>query len=224
MPRCPHACAGRAPARAAVLLAAVALALLPACSDDDPTATSTTTTTAAATQTTADALSRRLIDLSALPGGFRAAGDIDDTITAFCAGEDATVGLSASERVLAGFQRDEPGSSVVQLVFRFEDDDAAAFVAQTAAIIDRCSEVPDLSGLAFDYEPVSEVLTNILAATDGHASGYGTSIGSGNLTVNIAAFHRGSIGQLIAVLGIGLARHELDELARAALTAAAERL
>lgn len=207
-----------------MLLAGAAVVLVAGCSDGDPDSSSTTTTAGPSTETTAEPLAQQLIDESALPPEFRAADDIDDTITSFCAGEDATAGLSASARVIAGFNRQAPASSVVQVVFRFEGDDAAEFVAQTRAILDRCSEVPDLTGLAFAYEPASEAITGILASTDAHASSYGTSVGSGALTVNIAVFHRGKVGELVAVLGIDLPRSELDDLTGAALGAAVDRL
>jgi len=148
---------------------------------------------------------------------------IDDTITSFCAGEDATAGLSASGRASAGFTRTPPGASVLQIVFRFDDDGAAAFVEAAEAILGRCQEVPDFTGLAFSYEPVSEVVAASLAGADGSASRYGTSVGSGNLTSEVAVMRHGDVGQLVAVLGLEMSREELDALAAAAFAAASER-
>lgn len=216
--------------RAAPLVATAAAILSPlgACSDDDEPAASTTSRPVASTTTDTDTtgaeLEPVLVEASDLPSGFEPADGVDDTITTFCAAEDAAAGLSAESRAVAGFNREAPGSSVVQLVFAFEDDDAATFVAQADAILERCSEVPDFTGLAFDYEPASDALVSIFTPTDGHTTAYGTSVGSGNFTVAIAVFHRGEVGELIAVLGIDLPRAELDEVARAAFSAAVERL
>jgi len=151
--------------------------------------------------------------------------DADDTITAFCAGEDATAGLRGSGRALVGLKRDPAGASVIHLVFRFEDDGAARFVAQAAEILDRCSSVPDATGLAFEYEPIGAGLDEIVAAaTDAHVTRHGVSVGSGSLRIDLAVFHRGDIGELVAVLGVDLPREEIDLLATAAFTTAVDRL
>ncbi len=204
--------------RRAVALVAVVLASLAGCTDDDPTPSSTTTSTAA------DPLDDLLITPDDLPDGFAPNPDVDDTITAFCAGQDAAAGLQASSRAIVGFNRTPAGASVIHLVFRFDDDGAARFVSQADELLTSCSEVPDATGLAFTYEPVSPALTTALEGVDASATRYGTSIGSGNLTLNVGVFHQDDIGVLVAVLGLETHRDELDELAAEAFTAAAERL
>ena len=108
-------------------------------------------------------------------------------------------------------------------MFRFDDDGAAAFVAAAEAILGRCSEVPDLTGLAFRYEPVAQAVAAELEGADGAASRFGTSIGSERLSIDVAVLHHGDVGQLVAVLGLDLPRAELDELARATFGAVMER-
>lgn len=165
-----------------------------------------------------------LLDAESVPEGFESSSDeVDDTVTAFCAGEDATAGLSASGRAAAGFTRTPPGASIIQLVFRFEDGGAAEFVAAAEAILSRCSEVPDMTGLAFTYEPVTPEVAATLAGADASASRHGTSVGSESLTIDVAVLQHGDVGQLVAVLGLDLPRAELDELARQTFTAAMAR-
>jgi hypothetical protein len=207
---------------------AVVVALLlgaTACSDDDdasPSSTSTSTSISVPQDPTLTPLALRPADL---PAGFTAVTDADDTITAFCAGEDATAGLRASGRALVGLKRDPPGASVIHLVFRFEEEGAARFVEQAGLILDRCSSVPDATGLAFDYEPIGAGLDELVApATDAHVTRHGVSVGSGSLRIDLALFHRGDVGELVAVLGVDLPREELDLLAAAAFTAAVARL
>lgn len=203
----------------ATRLLAVALVVVgstTACSDDDA---------AGPTSTTAPAegdLAALALEADDLPAGFAASGEVDDTITAFCVNEDAAAGLQASERVVRGFTRTPAGASVIQLLFRFDDDGAARFVTQAGAILDRCSGVPDVSGLAFEYEDLAAALEEpIAAASDDHVGRHGTSVGSGNLTIDVVVFRHGDIGQLVAVLGLELPRAQLDELAAAAFQAAA---
>lgn len=222
----------RRPTAISMLVLALAVATTAACDDgrgggDDAAATSTTeapsttTTDAAATD---PELAAHLLEPADLPSGFTASDAVDDTITAFCAGEDAAGGLQASARAARGFTRSAGGASVIQLAFRFRDDGAAAFVAQAAAILERCDGVPDATGLAFEYEPLSpEVEAPVAAASDAHTGRYGVNVGSGSLTIELAVLQRGDIGQLVAVLGVDLPRADLDALATAAFTAIAAR-
>jgi len=220
------------------LAALLALGLLAAgsaaCSGDD---SGTSTTTLAPSTESTDAagppetpagpvpsVPDLMLTAEALPG-FAEATDVDDTITTFCAGEDATAGLQASEREVRGFQRSGGGASVIQVAFRFRDDGAARFVAQAEASLGRCSSVPDGTGLAFEYEPVTDGLDRALAdATEVIASRYGVSVGSGNLSINLAVALRGDVGLLVAVLGLDLPRSDLDALAATAFDAVAARL
>jgi len=205
-------------------LAAVLVVALAACSDDadEPTPTTTTTTT---TTTVADdaALEARLVTVDDLPAGFAPDADVNDTVTAFCAGQDAAAGLQASGRAIVGYSRDPAGASVIHLVFRFEPGDAAAFVTAAEDLLTSCSDVPDATGLAFTYEPVSAQVAATLEGTDGSASRYGVSVGSGNLTVNIGVFQAGEEAHLIAVLGLDEPREALDELATQTFEAAVAR-
>lgn len=195
---------------------ALALALLgatAACSDDEPAVPAPTTVPASAL----DALALGVDDL---PAGFEPSDAVDDTITAFCVNEDATAGLRASDRAVRGFTRNPAGASVIQLIFRFDGDGAAQFVDQARAIVDRCSNVPDITGLAFEYDELTAGLDEaIAAASEDHVGRHGTSVGSGNLTIDLVAFHHGDVGQLVAVLGLDVPRAELDQLARTAFTA-----
>lgn len=212
-------------------LAALAL-LAAACSsgDDatppDPTSTTTSTTEADGPPATteAESLESLVLTVDDLPEGFAPSGDVDDTVTTFCAGQDATAGLQATAREVVGFTRTPPGASVVQLVLRFAEDGAADFVAQAASLLEGCNEVPDATGLAFTYEPVSPGLAELVEPLDGSAARYGTSFGSGNLTLNVVVLHQGDVGQLVAVLGLEQDRADLDALAEAAVGAAVERL
>ncbi len=56
------------------------------------------------------------------------------------------------------------------------------------------------------------------------ASRYGTSVGSGRLTVDVAVARQGDLGILVAVLGVDLPRADLDTLATQAFAAAVARL
>ena len=205
------------------------LLVLASCSDGEATTERSTTTAAPATTTAADPsandpeLEGYLLEVAALPKGFAVSDQVDDTITAFCAGEDATAGLSASARAAVAFTRAPPGASVIQLVFRFDGDGAAAFVDAADSILDRCSEVPDLTGLAFAYQPLGDEVAASLDGADEAAGRFGTSVGSERLTIAVAAFRHGDVGQLVAVLGLDLPRAELDELALAAFGGAMSR-
>ena len=211
------------------VLPALAVALLlAACSDDDGSNPTTTASSApGATNTIAPddpALSARLITAEDLPKGFAPTEDVDTTITAFCAGQDAAAGLSADGRAIVGFTRTPPGASVIEVVFRFEDDDAAQFVTQAEALLTSCSEVPDSTGLAFTYSPLSEPVAATLEGVDSSAGRFGTSVGSGGLAVEIAVLQQGDLGALVAVLGLDEPRADLDALASTAFTAAIEGL
>ncbi|MGQ0831038.1 MAG: hypothetical protein ACT4OV_05110 [Microthrixaceae bacterium] len=203
---------------------ALALTAAAACgsgSSARPDATTTTTTTA----TTLVDAELQAVALSAddLPAGFRSSSSVDDTITAFCAAEDAAAGLHARAREVRGFTRDEGGLSVIQLAFRFVDDDAARFVAQADAVLTRCSGVPDVSGLAFDYDALSPALATLIARTDASTGRHGVNVGSGKLTIDVVVLQHGDVGQLVAVLGVDVSRAALDALAVTAVSAAIER-
>jgi hypothetical protein len=219
----------RRPTSPVAALAAVALlglGPLAACSDDggtpSPARSTTTTASGPSTSTTVDpALVPRVLDPADLPAGFaRDDTGIDTTITAFCTGQDAAAGLQARARLAAGFRREPPGASVVQLVFRFREGDAARFVAQAQRVLDGCSNVPDVQGLAFAYEPTGPEVDAVLGGSDGHVSRYGASVGSAKLTEEVAVFRHGDVGQLIAVLGVDLTRADLDQLATTAFRSA----
>ncbi len=197
---------------AALLIGAVA------CSDDDASEPDGTTTTAP------DAgLEAVLVGLDDLPEGFEVSDTVDDTVTAFCVGEDAAAGLQASARAIAGFTRQPAGASVIHVAFRFRTGDAALFVQQAADILDRCSEVPDTTGLAFTYEPAAAAVDAALAGADAHVARHGVSIGSGNLSIDIGVFRYGEVGELVAVLAVDTPRADLDVLATQVFTAAAAR-
>jgi hypothetical protein len=210
-------------------LVVAALALLPlACSDDEPGADPTTTTAPATTTTAAAAdedLDRLLLEATDLPPGFTASDEVDDTITSFCVGEDATAGLQASARAARGFAREGGGASVIQLAFRFRDGGAAAFVEQAEGALTRCHEVPtDASGLAFAYESLApEVAAALGGLADEAAARYGVSAGSGELTLDVAVVRVEDVGMLVAVLGLDQPRAELDALAATVFAAVAER-
>jgi hypothetical protein len=100
-------------------------------------------------------------------------------------------------------------------------------VAQAEAAMSACSGVPDGSGtgLAFEYEPLSPAVADALAtAGEARAGGFGTSVGSGSLTVEIAVARQGDVATLVAVLGLDEPREALDELAAAAFSTVAQRL
>ena len=193
---------------------------------DDPT---TTTTTAAPSSPDTIApddpdVAARLITVDDLPSGFAPSEDVDDTITTFCAGQDATAGLAADGRAVGGFTRTPPGASVIEVIFRFEANGAGGFVTQAEELLTSCTDVPDATGLAFTYEPVSDPVAASLTSADASASRYGVSVGSGNLTVEIAVVQVGELGALVAVLGLEEPRPSLDALAIDAFTAALENL
>lgn len=196
--------------------------LASACSDGDGGSTTTADTTS--TTVAQGDLEARLLTAADLPPGYGPSDEVDDTVTTFCAGQDATAGLRATGRAVAGFTRTPAGASVVHLVFRFEGDGAARFVTQAEELLRGCSDVPDASGLAFSYEPVSPSVAEALDELDGVTSRYGTSVGSGRLAVDVAVARQGDLGILLAVLGVDLPRADLDTLATQAFGAAAARL
>lgn len=216
----------------AAVAAAALLATTMACSDDDepgattdPTrqASGPTTSSTADEESAGEAVDDRLLTVEDLPPGFEQADEVDDTITSFCVSEDATAGLSASARAATAFARQPQGMSVVQLVFRFEDGGANRFVEQADAILERCQEVPDFSGLAFSYEPVSADVAAALERSDSSTARFGTSVGSEELLLDVAVFAHGDVAQLVAVLGVGLPREELDTVAAQVFEAATAR-
>jgi hypothetical protein len=215
----------RPTARPLLALVLLLVGSLAACNDDDGSDTTSSPTTTASTTTTAGvdpSLAGHLLTSDDLPDGFTESPDVDDTVTSFCATEDAAAGLQASAREVRGFTRSAGGASVIQVVVRFRDDDASAFVAQASAILDRCSGVPDGTGLAFEYDSLPPDLEAVVAAaSDALVGRHGVSVGSGNLTVDLIVFHRGDVGQLVAVLGLDLPRADLDALAAAAFGAVA---
>jgi hypothetical protein len=197
-----------------LLGAALGLAVLSGCSDDGEPSAATTTTEDPGTIAPQDpALVELLITEADLPDGFAPGGDIDDTITTFCAGQDAAAGLSASGRALAGFMRTPSGASVVEVVLRFEDDGAMRFVEQAEELLTSCSGVPDATGLAFTYEPLSHAVEATLSGATASTGRYGTSVGSEALTIQVAVVQQGDLGALIAVLGLDQPRTESDALA-----------
>lgn len=198
-----------------------------ACRDDDGSAPVTSSSSTASTEAPAGDLERLLLTAGDLPAGFTPSDEVDDTITSFCATHDAAAGLQASERAVAGFARDGGGASVIQLVFRFEGDGAATFVAQSEAALVACSGVPDGSGtgLAFEYEPLPGPVEAALGdAGDARTGAVGTSVGSGSFQVEVAVLHDGDVGVLVAVLGLDEPQAALDELAAAAFAAVVDRL
>ncbi|MFP5256639.1 MAG: hypothetical protein ACLGI8_12425 [Acidimicrobiia bacterium] len=220
------------PRRALVVLLALGLTVGSGCTDDDREDDDSTTTVAVdSTPTTTgdgdDDLDAVLLTADDLPPGFEPSGAVDDTVTSFCATHDAAAGLQASGRAIVGFARAGGGASVIQLAFRFEEGGAAAFVAQAEAAMSACSGVPDGSGtgLAFEYEPLSPAVAGALAtAGEARSGGFGTSVGSGSLTVEIAVAHQGDVATLVAVLGLDEPREALDELAAAVFSTVAQRL
>lgn len=209
------------PRCARVLLVVALAATATACTSDGP-AQPAGTTTPPSTDPGA-AIEGVLLTASDLPAGFEPAAG-DDTITSFCAGQDAAAGLRASQRAVAAFARQPAGASVIQVALRLEDDGAQRFVDAARTLLDTCSEVPDATGLAFTYEAVSAPVAEVLEAAPGAVSGYGTSVGSGSLTVEIAVAHRGDVALLVAVLGVDQARTDLDALAVDVFAAAVARL
>jgi hypothetical protein len=208
-------------------LGLVVVALLAGCHDDGDDGSTPTTAQAGSTSTIAPddpSLEPLLLTVDDLPDGFAATEDVADTVSSFCAGQDATAGLRADGRAIVGFTRTPQGASVIEVIFRFEDDGAATFVHAAGSLLGSCSKVPDITGLAFTYEPVSEAVAASLSGADDTASAYGTSAGSGNLTVEIAAVAAGDVAALVAVLGLEEPRPDLDQLAAQAFGAAIEKL
>jgi hypothetical protein len=199
-----------------------------ACQSDGGSPSTTTapaTTTTQAEEAEQDAaLAAMMLGPADLPEGFTASTSIDDTVTAFCAGEDATAGLQASAREIRGFTRDGGGASVIQLAFRFRDAGAATFVEQADGILDRCSGVPDSTGLAFDYDALDPTVDSAAAAAEQHIGRHGINVGSQRLSIDVVVLRQGDVGQLLAVLGLDLPRPELDQLAATTLQAVAGKL
>jgi len=210
-----------------LVLAATAVALLAACSGGDDPATATTSTAERTTTTAASdpEVAALLVEAADLPAGFVESDAVDDTITTFCVGADATAGLEASARAARGFAREGGGASVIQLAFRFRGDDAGAFVAQAEDALTRCHDVPTAaSGLAFAYEPMTPSVAAALGPlAEGAAARYGVSAGAGNLTLDVAVVRTGDVGMLLAVLGLDQPRDDLDALATSVFSAAARR-
>ena len=82
-----------------------------------------------------------------------------------------------------------------------------ANVTKAEELIASCSEVPDATGLAFTYEPLSEPVAATLDDADSSTGAVGTSVGSGNLTVEIAVVQHGDLGAWFSVL---LVDHRLN--------------
>jgi hypothetical protein len=215
----------RRPTSVLAALAAAALLLGAACSDDDHPSTDPTSSTASTELPARNdpTLGKHLLRATDLPAGFAAVAGRDDTITSFCAGQDAVAGLQATARAFVSFTRTPAGAAVLQLIFRFREGDAARFMDQSTAILDTCSSVPDIHGLAFAYDPSTDAVDAILKDSDAHVSRHGTSVGRGNLNEDVAMFRRGDVGVLVAVLTNDQTRDQTDALAVAAFTAAVRR-
>ena len=217
---------GRGTVPVRVLVALVALSLVACSGDDDPDPAPSSSTTSTTSTIAPDdpSLEPLLLTEDDLPDGFTPTEDVGDTVPSFCAGQDPTAGLRAEGRAIVGFTRAPEGASVIEVVFRFEDDGARTFVEQAEELLTSCSDVPDATGLAFSYEPLSESVAAALAGADASASRFGTSVGSGDLTVEIAVVARADLGALVAVLGLDEPRPDLDALATTAFAAAVEKL
>lgn len=211
-----------------VLVVATVLGLLvtAACSDDgDGTSSSSSSSSTTIPIPSDPELETMLLREGDLPPAFTVETGTEgaDTITSFCAGEDAAAGLQASGRALVRIRREPVGVAVLQLVFRFRDDDAATFVRQAGEILQRCHEVPDAQGLAFSYEPATPAIDAVFADADDFVARYGSSVGSATFNEDIAVFRRGDVAQLVAVLAVDTPRAEVDALSLAAFTAAVDR-
>jgi hypothetical protein len=206
----------------AVVVALVLVGLTTACSGghDDKRSTSTTATSVLPDVDDAH-LRATQVQASDLGSGFIENTSSNNTVTTFCFGQDAARGLRATARAYVGYGLAPAG--VVQLTFRFRKGDAERFVAQANQMFSDCSAVPDIQGLAFSYEPVTTAVDAALAGADSHTARYGTSVGNGNLAEEVAVFHKGDIGVLIAVLGNQVSRPDADALAIKAFTAAVRR-
>ena len=190
-------------------------------SGDAPTTTSSSETTSA---TVDPALAGLLLDPHDLPAGFSTSTQVDDTVTTFCAAEDAAAGLRATGRAVRGFTNTASGASVIQLAFRFQGNGAHRFVTQAADALDRCQGVPDLNGLAFEYDALTPDLAALLDEAGSAVGRHGVNVGSGSLAINVVVLQQGDIGELVAVLGVDLPRRELDALAHTAISAAVSKL
>lgn len=207
------------------VLVLVLFATTAACSGKGSKATTTSSSSTPTTTAADPALDTLLLAPGELPAQFSISEAVDDTITAFCATEDAAAGLQASARSVRGFQRAGGGASVIQLAFRFRDDGASRFVSQAGNVLDRCSGVPDVKGLAFDYDSLSPTLETLIAgAGDTRVGRHGVSVGSGSLSVNVVVIQQADVGELVAVLGLNLPREQLDALADTAFSAAIAKL
>lgn len=197
-----------------------------ACRDDNPRTTTTTSTTSTTAPSGEDSdLAALMLEAGDLPDGFTAAAEVDDTITAFCATEDAAAGLQASAREVRGFTKTAGGASVIELAFRFRGSDATKFVAQARDALERCSGVPDVKGLAFEYDELSPGLDAAIdGASESHVGRHGINVGSGELSIDVVVLQQGDIGQLVAVLGLQLPRADLNALAAASFDAVAAKL
>jgi hypothetical protein len=213
--------------RLAVALTLVALAACSGDDDADDTTSSSRSTGSTSSTIVPDdpTLEGLLLTADDLPEGFTPTEDVADTVTTFCAGQDATAGLQAEGRAIVGFTRTPAGASVIEVVFRFDDTGGAAtFVEQAEELLADCSDVPDATGLAFTYEPLSEAVASTLTGAEHFAGRFGTSVGSGDLTVETAVVAVGDVGALVAVLGVEQPRADLDALATTAFAAAVEEL
>lgn len=217
----------RIPRRALATGTAVALVLAAACTGDDtdPAPSTTAPTTTAAPGVDDDpALRALLLEAGDLPAGFAPVADVGDTVTSFCAGEDAAAGLRADGRAVVGFASTPPGRSVVEVVLRFPDGAGAqAFVDQAEAVLARCDEVPDVSGLAFDYGPLDPAVAGALTPVDDVVTADGRSVGSGALRSLVGVYRQGRLAVLVAVLAVEATEAEVTALATTAFAAASRR-
>lgn len=203
-------------AAVAVLLGAVG------CNGDGSESAQTTTTPSPSTTTESAPLDAALVTAADLPGTFVVEPEADPTVTTICAGQDAAQGLTASARAVVQLRREPAGASVVQLVIRFEDDGAVRFVDRARELLGGCENVPDLAGLAFEYEPPPGEIEALLdRGSDDHVAQRMRSVGSGNYVIDLAIFRVGNVGELVASLAVGAAPEGLTE---AAVRAALERL
>jgi len=217
----------RRPFLAPLLVLALLVFAGAGCASDGRAPATTTTAPRTTSSTTAQdpELAPLLLRATDLPAGFVASKDVNDTITGFCASEDAAAGLQASGRSVQGFTRTGGGASVIQLAFRFKDDGAAQFVTQARDVLGRCNGVPDIKGLAFDYDALSAELEAAIAKGPASSVGrHGVNVGSGSLSIDVAVVQQGDVGELIAVLGLDLPRADLDAIALAAFGAVVGRL